>query len=884
MLKDPYKIYRIISENTDDLISIFNNNFNLEFINKITHEKVLGYNIDDFKNPSFRLLITHKDDVKKTIKAFRNGFEKGSFINQLRLKRRDGEYLWFETKGKVFRDKNGKKKMICISRDITEKKKAEEILKESEKKYRNIIESIQDGYFEIDLKGNFTFFNDYFCNYLGYSKEELLGKNYSEILKKETLNEVFNTFNRVFKRDLPKAIFETKIIRNDGEKCDIDGSFYLKHDSNGEKVGFYGFTRDITERKLTEQKLKESEEKFRSLFENSPNAILLMNMNGEILDCNSNTEKLSGFKKSDLIGKKFMDFHYIPQEYLPIALEGFKTLLKGEIPEPQEIQLYNKEGISSWVYYQGSLINLGNENLIQVIIQDIGKIKRAEQKIKESEERYRLIMDNLNELIAVINEKYEFEYVNENVLTRIMGYTKEDMIGMNVLNLLHPEDLKKAIKTFRNGFDTGEAELELRTKRKDGTYKWLHIFGKTFIDRNNQKKGLLISRDITAQKLAEQELKESAEIFKRFSEQSFVGIGIIQEDQVKYANEAMADILEYSLEEIMTWSKTYHITNMIHPEDLKRLRKLRNARRAGDFNVKPYVSYRITSKSDKIIWIDQYSKIILYHGREAELVIIIDITEKKEAERLIIEENKKLLELNQMKNDFVIRVSHELKTPLSSIYGGSQFLLDAYKEKLDDDALDFIKLIYKGSLRLKKLVENLLDASRLESGKMKLNLQKENLVKIMGDCIEEGKYLANIRKIDVILIDIPKELYLILDPIRIGQVFTNIISNAIKNTPSPGKIFISMQENGNYFEISVKDTGIGLTEKEKSTLFKKFGKIERYGQGLNLDIEGSGLGLFISNEIVQLHGGQILVSSKGRNKGSTFTIKLPKNHNLIKFS
>lgn len=118
------------------------------------------------------------------------------------------------------------------------------------------------------------------------------------------------------------------------------------------------------------------------------------------------------------------------------------------------------------------------------------------------------------------------------------------------------------------------------------------------------------------------------------------------------------------------------------------------------------------------------------------------------------------------------------------------------------------------------------------------------------------------------------EDFLDIDRLRFRQVLTNIISNAIKNTPQNGEIFLNLVEKAEYTDISVKDTGVGLTEKEMEKLFEKFGKIERYGMDLGVDIEGSGLGLYISKEIVELHGGQIFVESVGRNKGSTFTIRL----------
>ncbi|MFX1376681.1 MAG: sensor histidine kinase, partial [Promethearchaeota archaeon] len=209
----------------------------------------------------------------------------------------------------------------------------------------------------------------------------------------------------------------------------------------------------------------------------------------------------------------------------------------------------------------------------------------------------------------------------------------------------------------------------------------------------------------------------------------------------------------------------------------------------------------------------------------------------------------------------------------TSIYGASQILLKHFEGKIGDDVLNFIEILHRGALRLKKLVENLIDASRIESGKLELNFKMHDLVKLTNECVEEMKYILELRNLEVQL-TFPNELDANVDKIRLQQVITNILSNAIKNTPVDGQIYVSIIDNQEYIDIKIKDTGIGITEKEKELLFEKFGKMERYGMDLGVDIEGSGLGLYISKEIVELHGGEIIVESEGRNKGSTFTIRL----------
>ena len=374
------------------------------------------------------------------------------------------------------------------------------------------------------------------------------------------------------------------------------------------------------------------------------------------------------------------------------------------------------------------------------------KPKRNEKKSKESEEKFKLILDNVNDLISIINENLQFEYINKKPFLKLLGYTYDELIGKNAIDFVHPDDREGILRDFFEVNKNDEWSVEARVKHKLGGY----------------------------------------------------------------------------------------ITT--------------------ETNVKQY--------TDK-------------DGKQKILVIARDITERKKTESFILEQNKKLLELSEFKSELIMRASHELKTPLSSIYAASQILLKNFKDEFGEKALEFIEMIYRGGQKLKQLIENLLDVSRVESGKLDLDLQNENLVEIINNCVSDLKYWADKKNINV-NVEFPEEIILKIDRIRIEQVIINLLSNAIKFTPPKGNISIRSNVSDQWVEISIKDTGIGLTKKEKGILFQKFGKIQRESNEIDVEIEGSGLGLYISKEVVELHNGKIYVESKGRNKGSTFTIKLPK--------
>jgi signal transduction histidine kinase len=250
--------------------------------------------------------------------------------------------------------------------------------------------------------------------------------------------------------------------------------------------------------------------------------------------------------------------------------------------------------------------------------------------------------------------------------------------------------------------------------------------------------------------------------------------------------------------------------------------------------------------------------------------------EQQIEEKMIKEQIERLKEIDQIRSDFVRRTSHELKTPLISIYSSSKYLLDNYKDEFNEEILKFIKVINRGGTRLKNLAENLLDVYDLETKKIELNKQQHNITKIIKECINDFELLLKEREL-ILKDDIDEDIYINIDKNRIEHVILNLLSNAIKNTPRNGMIYVGFNKHENYVDIIIKDTGIGFTEAERDAAFKKFGKIERTTPGKDIITDGSGLGLFISKEIVNLHNGEIWLESDGRDKGSTFIVRLPIN-------
>lgn len=500
------------------------------------------------------------------------------------------------------------------------------------------------------------------------------------------------------------------------------------------------------------------------------------------------------------------------------------------------------------------------------------KPEKNENHLTESEEKYRNLINNLTDIILEIDLKGKVTYVSPQCYD-IMGYHPTELMGKNALKYIYPKDVSMIAESMKKALQTQEliSVPKYKLLHKNGDIIFCSALGK-YVIINGTERFIVTIRDITARTIIEQKLKESEEINRLISENANDLISIFDEDfEVEYINKKpFLNILGYKPDEIIGKNGF----DFLHPDDRKSVYKnfFQSSKRSEnsiEARVKHKLGYYIIVETNGNQFFDK-------DGKQKFLVISRDITERKNAENVILEENRKLMEISKIKSELVMRASHEFKTPLSSIYGASQFLLKEFKDQFNPEMLKFIEIINRGSQKLRHLIENLLDVSRVESGKLDLNLQDENLVEIINDCCDDLNQWA-VRKNINMKIELPHEFVVKIDKIRIEQVISNLLSNAIKYTPPKGSIYFSLNENDQWIEFSIKDTGIGLTQNEMKSLFQKFGKIVKNIDEIDIETDGSGLGLYISKEIIELHNGKIIVESEGKNKGSTFTVRLPRS-------
>jgi PAS domain S-box-containing protein len=272
-----------------------------------------------------------------------------------------------------------------------QRKAALKAMLQSEEKYRTILENIEDGYYEVDLAGNYTFFNNSLCRIHGCTREELMGMNYRQYTDKEYSKKLFETYHEVYRTGQPAKGFGWQIIRKDGTKRYIEASVTLQKDSSGKPIGFRGITRDVTERQMAEfqreaafNKLRETQDRYNALFERSLDMVYIIDFEGRLIDANDGALNRFGYTRAEMLSMNIASL--MDEDQFDYALSLIEEIMKtGVQKDPREIRLRHKNGTVIYVETQGStLISDGKPIAIQAIARDITERKLAEQKLQQT--------------------------------------------------------------------------------------------------------------------------------------------------------------------------------------------------------------------------------------------------------------------------------------------------------------------------------------------------------------------------------------------------------------------------------------------------------------------------------------------------------------------
>jgi PAS domain S-box-containing protein len=490
--------------------------------------------------------------------------------------------------------------------------------------------------------------------------------------------------------------------------------------------------------------------------------------------------------------------------------------------------------------------------------------------------RYKDLFKNSLDFIYVHDLKGNFLDANEVALNKL-GYEAEEMKSLNFKDILvDKSQLKKALEFAKEivyrGRQSTRSRYKIRNKKGDTFY--IETYGIPLKNQGEVYAILGIGTDITQRKITQHKLQESEKRYRNLFETSPYGIGLINsQGRIIDCNPTLEQLTGFKREEIV--NKHFKKVPIIQKRDIPLLLSLFKKMIKGTHVHR--IDIQLRKKDGGLIWTNLQGSIIKFEKEPYLQVIVHDISKRKEVELLISQELTKLKQLDKTRKNLIMRISHELKTPIMLINGGIEYINEQGELKLNEDSEEILKSIERASTRLRKLTENLIDSTRIDYDKLILKKNPADIVRIIEEVIQDLDYLIKERDLTLIK-KLPETTPLMIDQLRMHQVLTNLVLNAIKNTPPNGKLILTLRKEEDRIEFIIEDTGIGFTDKEKEQLFTRFGKIERNDEDFDfIDIQGSGLGLFISKAIVELHGGKIWAESEGRKKGSKFIFQLPKN-------
>ena len=828
--------------------------------------RILGCTYEELIGMSYSSFVG--DNTARGIyKTFNDVFTTGKDVESAEwefFRKSDGEQIFIEVSVSRALTKSGELRGFQgIVRDVTKRVKAERALKDSEERYRTILESIEEGYYEVDLDGKITFSNDSMSRIFGCTSSELIGSNYSSFVKGGTSKVIFKTFNTVFKtgKDLGSTQWEF-FRKNDGEQIFIEVSVSRILSKTGEVIGFRGMGRDVTRRVHAEHALKESEEKYRTILESIEEGYYEVNLDGTFTFCNGAICRITACRREELVGMNYRDLADGDNANVIFAAfhEVFKT---GRDLAPVSWDFIKKGGerINCEISVSRVLSRSGECIGFRGIVRDVTKRVQAERALMESEHRYRLLAENVNDIIWTADLDFNFTYVSPSV-KQVARTTVEETLKLNVRHVMSRELFKRVVSEFGEIMalvDQGEdvshvvKRFEFEHTRGDGTEFWADTIASIQLDDNGKPIGFVgITRDITDRINADEEIRKNEAKYRSILES--IEEGYYETDlagNLTFFNDSLGRNMGFTAEEMK--GRNYKI--LMDEEGartvfqtFRRVFETGKPEKAFGWTLIRKDGSKVLTETSILLIRDSNGNPVGFRG------LIRDVSERIQTEEFKAAKLKAEAE-NRAKSEFLANMSHEIRTPLNGIIGMTELAMDT---SLDENQRDIVRVINRESEILLNLINDILDFSKIEADRYELEKIPFDLRILIEDLAHSFAMRSEKKGLEFISFvspDVPSRL--MGDPGRLRQVIANLAGNSLKFTEK-GEIFIKVEKHREYknkvsLKFSVRDTGIGIPKDKQERIFESFTQADgsttrKYG--------GTGLGLAISKKIVEMMGGR----------------------------
>lgn len=608
-------------------------------------------------------------------------------------------------------------------------------------------------------------------------------------------------------------------------------------------------------------------DKYKLIFDLSPEAIVMIDLKGNVTDINGRVFDWLGFKPEELIGKNLAQVPFLNKESLIRAQENFRKRVAGEIIPPYELDFVTKNGEKVVGRVTASQIKDKNKKItgIIVIISDITKQKEAEEDLKQSEEKYRRLVELAREGIWLIDEKAITTFVNPR-MAEILNYKPEEMIGRHLFSFMDEKEVEIAKQNLERRKKGIKEQHDFEFLKKDGSKVYTSLETSAIMDKNGKYLGALaVVADITQRKEMESKLKRSEERYRNIIESSPDAITVTDlNGKIIDCNQKALELYGLSEKKDCIGMSSF---NFIAQRDHEKATK--NVVKTFEKGAIKNVEYTFLKKDGREFSGELSASVVTdAEGKPAFFMAITkDISERKRIE--------------QSKSEFTSIASHQLRTPLSIMGWYTEMILKGKAGAINKQQKKYLKEIYDANDHLVKLVNMLLNVSRIELGTFVVNPSKLDLIKIINKIIKGLSAQIKEKRLKIEKNYPEKSFFLNTDQNILNIVFQNLLSNAIRYTNDKGKITLSIEKQEPFVLVKVSDTGLGIPEAQQAQIFSRFFRADNIKKK---DASGTGLGLYIAKSVLGQINGKISFKSQ-EDKGTTFYVKIPleiSKKNIIK--
>ena len=785
--------------------------------------------------------------------------------------KKDGTTFPCSLRGKMMHYK-GKTVRVTSLRDITRRKQIEKELisakekaEENEANFRSIFENSLDA-IGITKNGINVLFNPAYLKLYGYElPDELIGKSLLNQIAPKEHERIKDYVRKRSMGEYAPNFHETIGIRKNGEEFPLEVKIG-EYSHNDER---YTITiiRDISERKKTESILKRNYHFTEALLKSIPTPVFFKDRQARYIGCNQAFAEQLGISTSDIIGKTALELW--SDERAQTYHQNDLQLIENPFHQIYENKIRDKEGKMRDVIFAKDVFYNESGEVLGIIgaYLDITERKLAEEKLGESEKRLRQVIDLVPHFIFAKDVNGKFILANKAVATNY-GTTVENLIGKCDADFdQDSSEVEHFISDDLTVIESGISKNNFEELITDvgGNKKILQTTKIPFTASGTNLPSILgVSIDITLRKRAEEELRESEERYRALFQQASDGIFYMTSDgDLLAVNESFARMHGYTVEEM----SGLRLQDFDSAQDKNQMTNRLERIMAGEileFEAEHY------HKDGHMFNVAISTGLISVGGKNIIQAFHRDITSRKLEEAELLTAKQKAEESDKLKSSFLANMSHEIRTPLNAIVGFSA-LMTASGQSAEELA-ELSVMINQSSDKLLGIITDIIEISQIYANQSKPILSDFNLLITLADLSSNLAKIAKVKNLDLLsFVDIPHEEYFIKSDIeKLKKIVLHIAGNAIKFTPE-GRVEITYRVIDEHLQITISDTGIGISEEMQQIIFEPFRQIE-YGNHRNY--EGNGLGLALANAYAKSLNGSILLKSE-INKGTTVDISIP---------